>query len=311
MDAIRNNSDSDNSRGVTVQFVLILSVLLGWAASIAAQPRGVEAGREAETWAAVGILQAEGGFCSAALIAPDTVLTAAHCVYKGNRLARPENILFRAGWREGISAATRRAVRVVAHRGYDPAGSYDSDAISADLALVTLESPIPTDAAAPFATMDKVRVGEKVASVSFSGRRSDVASINEDCKVKSRKGDILILSCESHPGMSGSPVFANLGGTPRIIALISGSRYGPGGENNGIALAIRQPLTRVEIDRDATRSTPQAALPSWSARSKSARSTAPAAQRKSIRVGSGTSRFGNTVSNPTTGGRKVLTPPKR
>lgn len=296
--------------------VSFLGLCLTATAPLAA-PRGVEPGAEAERWAGVGILQVRGGgFCSAALLDQKTVLTAAHCLYPDDtrNIARPSDVTFNAGWRDGITAAKRTAVRITAHRAYDPARGYDLPNIAADLAIVELDGPVPAEAARAFGKMDKVRPGAPVAIVSFSGRRSDVASINDACKVDDQQGNILILNCESHPGMSGAPVFSFQNGIPRIVALISGSQTDPTtGENRGIALAVDAPLGRVQIDARATSSMPTDALPYWAAREIGTTTPIATAERKIVKVGSGTSAFGarSSLSALTGSGsaRQVIRPP--
>ncbi|MAE89375.1 MAG: trypsin, partial [Pelagibaca sp.] len=73
-------------------------------------------------WQAVGRLELAGkAFCTGALIAPDMVLTAAHCLFDAETGARipADKIQFLAGWRNGRAAAYRRVRRAVAHPSYD------------------------------------------------------------------------------------------------------------------------------------------------------------------------------------------------
>ena len=300
-------------------FILMTSLvaLSAWAFGLGlgpghalAQGRGVEAGKEAEAWSAVGILRVRGGgWCSAALIDPSTVLTAAHCVYPegGDRPFPPEAIQFNAGWRDGVTAAVRDVVRIVAHRDYDPKKPYTTPNIASDIAIVELDAPIPADVAASYPLLDRVRTGAPVSVVSFSGRRSDVASINESCSVNSRDKDILMLSCESYSGMSGAPIFTFVNDKPQIVALISGRRISFDGANNGIALAIRAPLDRVRLDAAATAAMPASGLPNWTRRAARKGNQAPVAVRRKISVGGGSGLSGLTGSG---GGRKVVKPPK-
>ena len=304
-------------RGLAV-LTLIIASFIAFDMAVA-KTRGVTPGAEAERWAGVGILQVRGGgWCSAALLDQSTVLTAAHCVYPGNsrRIADPADVTFNAGWRDGITAAKRSAVRITAHRGYDPRRAYDVPNIGADLAIVELESPVDTAAARAFGKMDKVQRGSRVAVVSFSGRRSDVASINDACLVEEQQGDILILDCESHPGMSGAPVFTFVNGGPRIVALISGSQTDPAtGRNRGIALAVDAPLGRVALDADATRSMPPSGLPYWTTRRVVEATPVATAERKIVGAGTGglsaLTGTGQSLSALTGagGGRKIVRPP--
>ena len=70
---------------------------------------------EAPAWRAVGRLNIAGNrYCTATLIAPDLVITAAHCIFHPltRHKAHPEEIVFLAGFRQGDYAALRRAAAV-------------------------------------------------------------------------------------------------------------------------------------------------------------------------------------------------------
>jgi hypothetical protein len=89
---------------------LIWSVTSSGAIAQETALKRLDTGDDGRGWEAVGRLELAGrGFCTGALIAPDLVLTAAHCLYDSNTGARldHEKIEFLAGWRNGRASAYR------------------------------------------------------------------------------------------------------------------------------------------------------------------------------------------------------------
>lgn len=299
--------------------VLLRYVVVAFAMAISmtqpslAEKRAIKPGSEAEKFAGVGILQArDKGFCSAALIDATTVLTAAHCVYSEttNKILPPESFRFLAGWRDGITAARRNVVRITAHRDYNPKREYGEKNIAADLAIVELDQPIDRGAAQSFGRLDKVRVGDNMSVVSFSGVRSDVASIDTGCLTKERYGNRILLDCISTSGMSGAPLFVVQNGVPKIAALVSGHRSWTGTKRTQmIALAIERPLRQVMLDAQSTRTTARDGLPYWAARAATQSQSQPVAVRKVVSVGKKRLPIVNRAT-AASGGRKVVRPPK-
>ncbi|MGP9821281.1 S1 family peptidase [Salinarimonas sp. NSM] len=81
------------------------------------------------------ILSSGGGACSGVVLAPDVVLTAAHCVTAADA--------HRAHWRDPSGAPILAEVAAIAvHPGYD-AGAIEARRRSIDLALVRLAEPLP------------------------------------------------------------------------------------------------------------------------------------------------------------------------
>ena len=112
-----------------------------------AQERGLRSLTDREDllgWEAVGRLDFAGqGFCSGTLIAPDLVLTEAHCVYdQRGTLREADQIRFRAGLQNETAIAERQAVQLAAHEGYTPWRGPDTRNITYDVALIRLVSPI-------------------------------------------------------------------------------------------------------------------------------------------------------------------------
>jgi protease YdgD len=180
---------------------------------------------EARVWQAVGRLELAGrGFCTATLIAPDTVLTAAHCVYDSTT-GQPHgagHLLFRAGLRDGHAAATRGISKIAAHPKFDPKGPLNFQNVSHDVALLRLAEPIPSSELNWFALhTDRVSPGP-VSVVSYGKGRADAQSRQRECQMLERQDSVLAFDCDVTFGSSGAPVFSHLNGRGRVVSVISG-----------------------------------------------------------------------------------------
>ena len=185
----------------------------------------LETQNEARGWQAVGRLDiANSGFCSGTLIAPDLVLTAAHCVYDRTTgvAYAPKDFIFRAGLREGKSAAERRIVGVAAHDGYALMEPLSAKNVSHDVALLKLSRPIPFSEMDPFALHTDVVKNGPVSVVSYGRGRADAQSRQRECQMMDRQNNVLIFDCNVTYGSSGAPVFSHLNGWGRVVSVVSG-----------------------------------------------------------------------------------------
>lgn len=185
--------------------------------------RALNTADAAAAWQAVGRLDTGASFCSATLIAPDLVLTAAHCLYHPRTDVEfaPEEITFSAGLRNGRAEAVRTVRRTMVLPGYLAPDGEDMDMIGLDLALLELQHPIANASIVAIPTGRTGRGSDPVTVVSYGQDREAHASIEENCDILARRGSVRSLSCEVVSGSSGSPVLRMVDGRPEVIAVMS------------------------------------------------------------------------------------------
>lgn len=217
-----------------------LALALVIASPLEAAERRYATDEEAEAWRAVGLVDWRGNSrCTGALIRPDVVLTAAHCVADAasRTVAAPSAVKFIAGRKGDYNIGVVGAKSISVHPGYFAAGArYDERRIRLDVARITLVRPIPDVDA--FRVAYTPGVGAEVALLSYSQNRQSRLSIQSPCRIRDRKTEFLELDCTSSPGASGAPyVTIGLDGTPRLVGVNSGRRT-RGASPTALALAF-------------------------------------------------------------------------
>ncbi len=165
-----------------------------------------------------------GGYCTATLIAPDLVLSAAHCTYDtdGTRLA-PQDLVFRAGFREGRVEAERKVVQIARPDAYDYNGGDAITRIANDAVLLRLHTPIATHVISPFVVEPRPLDQGEVSVVSYGRGRDSLPSLQNTCSVLDRYRGVMVMDCNTTFGSSGAPVFRRDGTRIRIASIVSGS----------------------------------------------------------------------------------------
>jgi len=209
---------------------------------------------ETKGWEGVGRLNmGASGFCTASLIAPTYVLTAAHCLFDKSTGApyEPAEMEFLAGWRNGRAVAYRGIRRAIPHPDYVYEGPDKMDRVAYDLAILELDQPIRLPSIRPFKTDHDPHEGDAVGVVSYALDRSEAPSLQRNCHVLERQTDVLVLSCNVNFGSSGAPVFTLDGGEPRIVSVVS-AKAEMGDDIVALGTAMEEPLAVLmeEIGKD-------------------------------------------------------------
>jgi V8-like Glu-specific endopeptidase len=181
------------------------------------------------------------GFCTGVLVAPNLVVTAAHCLFNGDQVVNPGNVRFLAGLNRGVPTAHSVAKRLVISSEFSP-DDWKPESAATDWAVIVLRDAlsirpisvktIPRDR---FATVSN---SGSVLQVGYGEERRYLPSIVRDCRVREGPDDgAFVYRCFTNFGYSGAPILADIDGSPSLIGIVSrGSKVGL----RGIACSARQ-----------------------------------------------------------------------
>lgn len=154
------------------------------------------------------------GGCSGILVAPDLVVSAAHCIAPQNK-----DFAFRPG--DGQINRVRHAlVEVFQHPMYQLMKDRALWRLRFDVAIARLEAPVPAARATPIPPGPEAQVGETLYVVSWR-RDGSTKPRQRACQVIEGASGLVTLACAVQSGESGAPVLRKTDDGLELVAIIS------------------------------------------------------------------------------------------
>jgi protease YdgD len=181
--------------------------------------------------------------CSGVLVAPDTIATAAHCLFleTAKRPASPNEIVFRPNGGGLPALPPSRGIAIKALGAPIRGGRLRNEDVSKDWMLVQISPPVT--AVQPIAVarltiegmLEMIGSGNRLVIAGYGNGAHDQLNVNEKCRLLSQKelglfldDSWLQLDCIIRIGDSGGGIILLDGaGQPALVGLVAGLGRNP------------------------------------------------------------------------------------
>ena len=259
LDNAQRTAPANSSRGAIFASLFIVAVpVFTYVSVLLTGNIGLEPHREivdinTYPWSSIGKVGAAGHHCTAAVIGPNEILTAAHCLYmispidrrflsSERRFLPPAQIHFLLGYVKGEYRVHRIASRYTIPPTYVLPKIENQlvriEAGNADWAVIYTDEPFPPDVRPLRLATVTPSVGTAVKMGGYPAERLHMMTADPHCRIRatSDDGKLIVHDCVLHQGDSGGPLLSaddeglilgvNVLGPSKRIALEDQSKEG-------------------------------------------------------------------------------------
>jgi hypothetical protein len=225
----------------SIRLSMAVAIVAGGLSGCAAPAPGTEIHAALSWTAAIGRLDDAGDAvtCSATLVAPDIIVTAAHCLFPAGRAVDPATLVFRPNLGAGsLPTAQGRSIIALGNDRIDPSRPQDVPAMS-DWALIRITPDITAVPPVPISDLKVGDIGQHLASgarLSQAGYGADGFSAGDrlsqriNCRLTTDDDLpaaaidlVLVTDCRISRGDSGGPmILTDTDGGHSLVGIISG-----------------------------------------------------------------------------------------